>query len=110
MISDNVILKHLIMKKTILFFTAFVFLSLTGFSQFINYKHDNGWNLGFNTGGTWQKKEAFIKYNDTTFSKPYAGFSGGFTFGKAIYEKEGKFFAFDIRFRYIRAKSYGWVA
>ena len=103
------------MKRFLLFFTSFIFLSFTGLTQsgdrqFINYEYDNGWNFGINTGGTWQRKEAFIKYNDTSFTKPYAGFSGGFTFGKSIYEEEGKFFAFDLRFRYLRGKNYGWVA
>ncbi len=69
-------------------------------AQYINYEDDNGWNLGFNLGGTWQEpKDQLV---------PYAGFSGGFTFGKSIYEKEGRFLAFDLRFRYLRGKSYGW--
>ncbi len=98
------------MKKNILFFTTIIILCLSGHSQFINYEKDYGWNFGFNMGGSWQRQEAFINQNDTTFTKPYAGFSGGFTFGKAIYEKEGKFFAFDLRFRYLKGKNFGWTA
>ena len=103
------------MKRFLLFFTSFIFLSITGLTQseerqFINYEYDNGWNFGINAGGTWQRKEAFVINNFTTYSKPFAGFSGGFTFGKAIYEEKGKFFAFDLRFRYLRGVNYGWVA
>ena len=102
------------MKRTLLLFTSFIFListfyTQTGNRQFINYEYDNGWNLGLNAGGTWQRKEAFLIQNTSTYSQPFAGFSGGFTFGKAVYEKEGRFFAFDLRFRYLRGVNYGWL-
>ncbi len=98
------------MKKNILFFSAIFLISFYATSQFINYKYDNGWNLGLNTGGTWQEKERFINQGDTIFTKPYTQLSGGFTFGKALYEKEGALLAFDLRFRYLRGKNYGWLA
>ena len=102
--------KHLNMKKVILILlTLFIGISCVD-AQYINYKDDSGWNFGLNIGGTWQEKEPSYGLLDTTLSKPFAGFSGGFTLGKALYEKEGKFFSFDLRFRYLGGKNYGWIA
>ena len=85
------------MKKTLLFLLTLIIGISCANAQYINYKDDSGWNLGLNFGGTWQPNEPFYSLTDTVFSKSYAGFSGGFTFGKAIYEKEGKFFFFVQR-------------
>jgi hypothetical protein len=82
------------MKKHLLFTLAIFFLSLNSSQgQFVNYENDYGWNLGFNIGGVWQQ-------NDFGYT-PKGGISGGLTFGKSIYEKEGAFFAFDLRYRYL---------
>ena len=89
------------MKKTILSLITILFIFSCANAQYINYKDDYGWNFGINMGGTWQPKEPSYSLNDTIFSKSYAGFSGGLTFGKALYEKEGKFFSFDLRVRYL---------
>ena len=98
------------MKKTLLsILTLFLTVSYAN-AQFINYKDDSGWNLGLNIGGTWQPSETFSSVSGDVLSKSYAGFSGGFTLGKAIFEEEGKFFSFDLRFRYLKGKNYGWVA
>lgn len=98
------------MKKAILSIITILFTFSCANAQYINYKDDSGWNFGINMGGTWQPKEPSYSLNDTVFSKSYAGFSGGLTLGKAIYEKEGKFFSFDLRFRYLGGKNYGWIA
>ncbi|MEC8602867.1 MAG: tetratricopeptide repeat protein [Bacteroidota bacterium] len=98
------------MKKTLLsILTLFLTVSYAN-AQFINYKDDSGWNLGLNIGGTWQPSETFSSVSGDVLSKSYAGFSGGFTLGKGIFEEEGKFFSFDFRFRYLKGKNYGWVA
>jgi large repetitive protein len=76
-------------------------------AQFVDYERDNGWKLGFNMGGTWQEQEAIPNTNFAT--KPYAGFSGGLTFGKSIFERPGSFLAFDLRYRFLAGKSYGWL-
>lgn len=76
-------------------------------AQFIDYERDNGWKFGLNMGGTWQESEPF---GSTSFKiKPYAGFSGGLTFGKSIFERPGSFLAFDLRYRFLAGKSYGWL-
>ncbi len=75
-------------------------------SKFVNYERDNGWNLGFNMGATWQPREGIMGSMELT--KPYAGFGGGFTLGKSIYEKEGAFFALDLRGRYLGSYNAGW--
>ncbi|MCB9194831.1 MAG: hypothetical protein H6600_09675 [Flavobacteriales bacterium] len=75
-------------------------------SSYINYERDGGWNIGFNMGATWQPREA---YNGTTLmTKPYGGFGGGMTLGKSIYEKQGAFFAVDLRGRYLVSYNAGW--
>jgi hypothetical protein len=90
------------MKNNLLFTLAIFILSLTSAQgQFVNYEHDGGWNLGFNIGGVWQQ-------NDFGYT-PKGGVSGGFTFGKSIYEKEGAFFAVDLRFRYLGGWNRGWA-
>jgi hypothetical protein len=94
------------MKKLLLLLTI-ALLTIQSQAQFVNYERDGGWNLGFNMGGTWQPKEAFGGTSE--FSKPYAGFSGGLTLGKSLYEKEGAFLAFDLRGRYLGGSNYGWV-
>jgi len=82
------------MKNRLLFTLAIIFISLgSSQAQFVNYENDHGWNLGFNIGGVWQQND--YKYT------PKGGISGGITFGKSIYEKEGAFFAFDLRYRYL---------
>jgi hypothetical protein len=90
---------------------ALVFILLVGPSslvaQFIDYERDNGWKLGFNMGGTWQEQENIP--NTSFATKPYAGFSGGLTFGKSIFERPGSFLAFDLRYRFLAGKSYGWL-
>ncbi|MDG2343221.1 MAG: hypothetical protein P8L23_01440, partial [Flavobacteriales bacterium] len=96
------------MKRKLPLLIVSFLISVVSFSQFRNYKTDSGWNIGFNSGGTWQEKEAIINGSDTAFTQPFTSVRGGFTFGKAIYEEEGSFFAFDLRFRYLRGINYGW--
>jgi hypothetical protein len=96
------------MKKHIL--TLILFSAVFSFNlkaQFIDYERDNGWKFGINMGGTWQESEQFGSTNFKT--KPYAGFSGGLTFGKSIFERPGSFLAFDLRYRFLMGKSYGWL-
>ena len=62
---------------------ATLFFSKETFSQHVNYIDDSGWNLGFNTGGTWQNKELVMLGNDTNYAQPFTSVRGGFTFGKA---------------------------
>ena len=92
----------IIMKKHLLKTLAIFFLSITSAQgQFVNYENDHGWNLGFNIGGVWQQ-------NDFGYT-PKGGISGGLTFGKAIYEKEYAFFAFDLRYRYLGGGNRGYA-
>ncbi len=93
--------------KKLLLLLSIAFMAIQSSAQFVNYERDGGWNLGFNLGGTWQPKEGFGGTSE--FSKPYAGFGGGFTLGKSLYEKEGAFLAFDLRGRYLGSSNYGWV-
>jgi len=67
-------------------------------AQYIDYKNDSGWKLGLNVGGAWQQSDM----------KARAGIGFGATLGKALYQKEGRFFAFDLRFRYLRGWTYGY--
>ena len=47
---------------------------------------------------------------DTNFAQPFAQLSGGFTFGKTVaYFPGNRFFALDLRFRYLRGVNYGWT-
>ena len=92
------------MKK--LFFYIILFSSHISLSQYINYKDDTGWNLGFNIGGTWQESEQYLKGN-IPFCNPFSGYSRGFTFGKSVFERKS-FFSFDFRFRFLGENS-GWT-
>ena len=47
---------------------ATLFFSKETFTQHVNYIDDSGWNLGINTGGTWQNKELVIEKNNWFFS------------------------------------------
>ena len=88
---------------TRLFTLLFTFLLISNFSHSqnrVDYERDTKWNFGINAGGTWQEKELDL------VSK--AGFSGGFTFGRAIYEKEGRLLSFDLRARFLWGSSKGW--
>ena len=67
-------------------------------AQYINYKDDSGWNIGFNVGGIWQQSDVTTK----------PGYGLGLTLGKAIYEKEGKFLSFDLRLRYLHGQNKGF--
>ena len=96
------------MKRKIYLLTVLIFTCAISFSQFRNYETDSGWNIGFNSGGTWQEKEAIVVGSDTSYTQPFTSIRGGFTFGKSIYEEAGSFFAFDLRFRYLRGINYGW--
>ena len=90
------------MKKHLLFTVTIFFLLITSSKgQFVNYENDYGWNLGFNIGGVWQQ-------NDFDYT-PKGGISGGLTFGKSIYEKEGAFLAFDLRYRYLGGWNKGYA-
>ena len=89
---------------------ATLFFSKETFSQHVNYIDDSGWNLGFNTGGTWQNKELVMLGNDTNYAQPFTSVRGGFTFGKTVaYFPSNRFFALDLRFRYLRGINYGWA-
>lgn len=96
------------MKRKIYLLTVLILTCAISFSQFRNYETDSGWNIGFNSGGTWQEKEAIVSGSDTAYTQPFTSIRGGFTFGKALYEEEGSFFSFDLRFRYLRGINYGW--
>ena len=91
-----------------IFLYIIVFLTNISVAQYVNYTNDTGWNLGINIGGSWQEAER--QNNNSAFSNPFAGFSRGFTLGKSIYEKEDKFFSFDLRFRYLSGENSGWTA
>lgn len=98
------------MNKILL--TLTVLIAMVGFTNaqkhnFVNYERDGGWNIGFNMGATWQPREQIGGTSFTT--KPYGGFGGGMTLGKSVYEKEGAFFAFDIRGRYLGSYNSGWT-
>ena len=96
-------------KFYVLFF-ACLFLHSTTSSQYVNYIDDTGWNLGLNSGGTWQEKELVMIENDTNYAQPFSQLSGGFTFGKTVaYFPGNRFFALDLRFRYLRGVNYGWT-
>ena len=95
------------MRRLILY--ILIICSNISIAQYINYKDDSGWNLGLNIGGSWQRTEKYSNSYDTAYSTPFAGFTRGFTFGKSIYEKEDKFFSFDLRFRYLKGENSGWV-
>ena len=96
-------------KFYVLFFVGLLLHGTTS-SQYVNYIDDTGWNLGFNTGGTWQEKELVMIENDTNYAQPFAQLSGGFTFGKTVaYFPGNRFFALDLRFRYLRGVNYGWT-
>ena len=95
------------MKRLIPF--ILIVCSNISLAQYINYKDDSGWNLGLNIGGSWQRTEKYSNNYDTAYSVPFAGYTRGFTFGKSIYEKEDKFFSFDLRFRYLKGENSGWI-
>ena len=95
------------MKKNI-FLLIIVFLTHISVAQYVNYTNDTGWNFGFNLGGSWQEPQR--ENNNSAFSNPFAEFSRGFTIGKGVYEKKNKFFAFDLRFRYLKGRNSGWTA
>ena len=89
------------MKNRLLISLAILVTTISSFNaQFVNYEDDKGWNLGFNIGGVWQRND--FKYT------PKGGLSAGLTFGKSLYEKEGAFLAFDLRFRYLGGWNRGW--
>ena len=51
----------------------------------------------------WQEKELVLIEDDTNYAQPFAELSGGFTFGKTVaYFPGNRFFALDLRFRYLR--------
>lgn len=54
-------------------------------AQFIKYEDDSGLKMGFNLSGNWQQSDMQAK----------AGLGFGFTFGSALSQKPGKFFAWD---------------
>ena len=89
------------MKRRILFTSVFLlaaFFSSELQAQYINYKDDSGWNFGLNVGGTWQQSDVRSK----------AGLAGGFTIGKALWEREGRLLAFDLRLRYLTGYNSGF--
>ena len=92
-----------------IFLYIIVFITNISVAQYVNYTNDSGWNLGFNLGGSWQILEKYTNSYDTAYSTPFAGYTRGFTFGKSIFEKEDKFFSFDLRFRYLKGENTGWV-
>ena len=88
------------MKRSLRFISISVILLVftSNFqAQYINYKDDSGWNLGFNIGGTWQQSDVTSE----------TGYGIGFTLGKALYEKEGKLLSFDLRLRYLNGTNEG---
>lgn len=86
--------------KQLFLLAGLVLISLSPVqSQHIDYANDSGWKFGFNFGGTWQQSDMVSK----------AGIGFGATLGKAIYQKPGRFFAFDIRFRYLHGFNYGYT-
>ncbi len=79
-------------------FLLAVYFSNSAYSQFTNPDWDTKWNLGFNMGGVWQD-------GDVLLDRP--GFGYGFTLGKGIYESQGKFWSVDVRFRYLKGRTFG---
>ncbi|MFN3916434.1 MAG: hypothetical protein ACK4K0_01720 [Flavobacteriales bacterium] len=93
--------------KYIFLIIALTFASRTN-AQYINYEDDSGWKFGLNIGAAWQQDKALGigKLNQAdVFPRAGAGF--GLTFGKAIFEREGRLLSLDLRFRYLRALTYG---
>ena len=89
------------MKTKLLFKLLALFTALISFNsnaQFINNDKDTKWNIGFNIGGVWQD-------GDIKLRTP--GFGYGFTLGKGVYEAPNHFWSFDIRFRYLKGKTFG---
>ena len=77
----------------------FVLFSLNSTAQFVDYEgRDTKWNIGINTGGVWQD-------GDIKLRTP--GFGYGFMIGKGIYEAPNHFWSFDVRFRYMKGRTYG---
>ncbi len=80
---------------------SFLFLSADGHfaqAQKLRYDEDSGWKLGLNVGATWQESDM----------KTVPGLGYGLTFGKALSQRESRFFAFDMRFRYLRSTHKGY--
>ena len=95
------------MKKFIIY--IILFCSNISIGQYINYNDATGWNLGFNAGVTMQGSELYLTNSDSAYSRPFSGYSRGFTIGKSIYKKKDKFFSFELRFRYLKGHNTGWI-
>lgn len=91
--------KTLKSNQLTLLFCLLLAISGTVRSQHINYQNDSGWKIGFNMGGVWQQSDM----------KSKAGIGFGATLGKALYQKPGRYFAFDLRFRYLHGYNYGYT-
>ncbi len=69
----------------------------TLFAQRLEYDKSSKWFLGANIGATWHTTDV---ENDT-----YTGW--GLILGKSFNYRDGKFFSFDLRGRYLRGQWYG---
>ena len=78
----------------------FVSVAFSAQNNFIDYDRDTKWNFGLNFGGTWQENE--LDFINT------AGFSGGLTLGRALYEKEGRLLSYDLRGRLLGGQTQGF--
>lgn len=83
------------MKRIFTLALLTLFFGLSGWSQnYVNYNRDSRWFIGINGGGTFH----------TQTEVPVMVRGGyGFTFGKSIGMDPGKFFAWDVRFRFLHA-------
>lgn len=96
--------------KNLYYFLLFTFLTTSFSAQYVNYMDDTKWNLGFNTGGTWQEKEMVLINSDSVFTQPFTSIRGGFTVGKTVLMfPSSRLLALDLRFRYLRGINYGWT-
>ena len=93
--KNNIMKTKLLLKLTAL---LILFISFHANSQFVDNENDTKWNVGFNMGAVWQD-------GDVKLRTP--GFGYGFTLGKGVYEAPNHFWSFDIRFRYLKGRTYG---
>jgi hypothetical protein len=86
------------LKLYYLLIPVLVLSGITNHAQYIDYEHDSGWKFGLNIGGMYQQSDL----------QSVPGLGYGFTLGKALYQKPSRFWAFDLRFRYLRGFMLGY--
>lgn len=88
--------------KTLYALTFFLVLTLfapKSHAQLVNYEDDSGWTFGLNMGVTWQESDIYHRWR--------GGLAGGFTLGKYITRREGRFFSLELRGRGLWGNTYG---